>query len=214
MKTETCNIRCCTRPHVDGRTRCQFHIDQARASTAKYRQTRRDQGVCIRCGQNPSRPGTDSCDSCFQKRRRRYARRVEEAREPYYARRKAHLCTSCGKPVDPTDLYNGKPRRTCDTCRAEKRLRAIKHRYPQQQQRILERDNYMCQLCGEDKKRLNIHHKDGYGLSHNGIHLPVKQRNDSPDNLITLCGSCHLGITCIRQLDPDNRQKAIDLILA
>lgn len=47
---------------------------------------------------------------------------------------------------------------------------------------ILERDNYTCQLCGaspEDRRELHPHHKD------------YDKANRNPDNLITLCHSCH-----------------------
>jgi len=57
---------------------------------------------------------------------------------------------------------------------------------------ILERDNYICQECGEigDSKRtidnqgeaLDVHHIDG------------NQKNDNPENLITLHHKCHLKI--------------------
>ena len=51
---------------------------------------------------------------------------------------------------------------------------------------IRKRDNYICQLCGihQDElkgwqKKLNVHHKD------------YIKDNLNPDNLISLCRSCH-----------------------
>jgi len=49
-------------------------------------------------------------------------------------------------------------------------------------QSIRERDHYICQLCGKPQgdKALSIHHID------------YNKKNCNPDNLITLCSSCHL----------------------
>ena len=52
--------------------------------------------------------------------------------------------------------------------------------------RILERDRYRCRLCGVHSKRLDMHHI-----------IPVWARPDlvlEPDNIATVCRSCHLGI--------------------
>lgn len=49
-------------------------------------------------------------------------------------------------------------------------------------QSILARDDYTCQLCGvspEDKRELHPHHID------------YDKNNCQPENLITLCHSCH-----------------------
>lgn len=47
-----------------------------------------------------------------------------------------------------------------------------------------ERDNYICQLCGDKSAlRLMVHHLDGTGEKNN--------KNHNVDNLICLCGSCH-----------------------
>ena len=47
---------------------------------------------------------------------------------------------------------------------------------------IRERDNYICQLCGEPQngKRLSIHHID------------YNKQNNNPNNLISLCDICHI----------------------
>ena len=54
--------------------------------------------------------------------------------------------------------------------------------------KILQRDNYQCQIC-KSKKKLEIHHMDG-----RGSRLKKKQRNNQSDNLITLCFKCHYKI--------------------
>lgn len=50
----------------------------------------------------------------------------------------------------------------------------------------LERDNYICQLCGATLN-LDAHHKDN-----GGVHISGKEANHNLDNLITLCHRCHL----------------------
>lgn len=50
---------------------------------------------------------------------------------------------------------------------------------------IFDRDNNECQICG-NKNNLEIHHIDG-----KGIQFPKNKKNNNPDNLITLCHSCH-----------------------
>ena len=48
------------------------------------------------------------------------------------------------------------------------------------------RDNYTCRLCGQNSNKLTIHHV-----------LPIWARVDlasEPDNLVTLCRSCHLKV--------------------
>jgi hypothetical protein len=47
---------------------------------------------------------------------------------------------------------------------------------------VLERDNYLCQVCGKGKpRRLHVHHMRG----HRG------KNPDRTDWLVTLCASCH-----------------------
>ena len=47
--------------------------------------------------------------------------------------------------------------------------------------RILERDHYECQKCGESEEELHVHHKKP--IEKGGIH--------TPNNLICLCWHCH-----------------------
>lgn len=64
----------------------------------------------------------------------------------------------------------------------------VPKKYPREYSKIrksiLQRDNNECQLCGLkqafSKKPLHVHHKDG------------NKMNNSQNNLITLCESCHI----------------------
>jgi 5-methylcytosine-specific restriction endonuclease McrA len=59
---------------------------------------------------------------------------------------------------------------------------------------ILERDNWTCQVCGMTNEQhilifgrnITIDHIDGAGCN-----TPKKDKNNDPDNLITLCLRCH-----------------------
>ena len=48
---------------------------------------------------------------------------------------------------------------------------------------IMQRDNFKCCLCGDDKTTLNVHHIK-YGYNTNPWNYPN-------DNFITLCQDCH-----------------------
>lgn len=54
-------------------------------------------------------------------------------------------------------------------------------------QLVLDRDDHKCVQCGRNNS-LVVHHKDGTGRGLKDGH------NNHPDNLITLCRSCHINI--------------------
>ena len=63
-----------------------------------------------------------------------------------------------------------------------KRIKLGKQIYRRLMKRVLERDEWRCQKCGS-LENLQVHHK-------------IKRSqlgNESLDNLVTLCASCHLG---------------------
>lgn len=49
---------------------------------------------------------------------------------------------------------------------------------------VLNQDNYQCQKCNGKKERLHVHH----------IIFKSKSGTNEPDNLITLCETCHKGL--------------------
>jgi len=58
--------------------------------------------------------------------------------------------------------------------------------------KVLDRDNYTCQNCGEDNRsKLMVHHLDWRGKRRN---VPSKEWNNKMSNLQTLCFKCHNGI--------------------
>lgn len=58
---------------------------------------------------------------------------------------------------------------------------------------ILERDKYQCRSCGKKEGKLDIHHIDG-----NGTAKKREDKNNSLDNLITLCRKCHIKADYVR----------------
>ena len=59
--------------------------------------------------------------------------------------------------------------------------------YPENRQfvrAVMERDKFICQICGAHTKDLAAHHL-------NGFHWDVENRFN-PDNGITLCHKCHM----------------------
>lgn len=57
-------------------------------------------------------------------------------------------------------------------------------RWQKKRLNILNRDNFSCRFCGDDKTELHVHHKSYYGN-------PWEQVNDE---LVTLCKYCHMDL--------------------
>lgn len=68
-------------------------------------------------------------------------------------------------------------------------IRARKREYGENYLKALERDGFKCVSCGVTEygqRRLHIHHLDGMGSQ-----VKKEIRNNSLENLITLCPLCH-----------------------
>src|SRR3990167_10705228 len=66
--------------------------------------------------------------------------------------------------------------------------RALNYKFGGNRDMVLERDGYACRSCG-CKDGLAVHHVDGKGTN-----LPIHQRNNDLNNLLTLCKGCHTRI--------------------
>lgn len=69
---------------------------------------------------------------------------------------------------------------------------------PKLRMEVLRRDRYRCRLCGRRPEDdvdvvLHVHHIRGWGGCHSGATLPR--------NLITLCETCHRGLTAAEELE-------------
>jgi len=76
-------------------------------------------------------------------------------------------------------LYHINNREIISFSHIEKRIYLASKRWQEKRQKILKRDDHICQGCGA-KKRLEIHHISYRKLGHE----PLK-------DLITLCRDCH-----------------------
>jgi 5-methylcytosine-specific restriction endonuclease McrA len=72
------------------------------------------------------------------------------------------------------------------------RLRLDPISYEQLRNKVLRRDSWRCQACGS-MSSLEVHHKEF--RSHSG--------DDSEENLITLCTTCHCGVHRVRRVFND-----------
>lgn len=96
-----------------------------------------------------------------------------EVRQQY---RKQKYCSE--KCLNKSEkLFGGKQERDLEY---KNQIRFDGNRY-----KVLERDDYTCQVCG-NTTQLVLHHKDESGQSDNP--------NNEIDNLITLCRRCHINI--------------------
>jgi hypothetical protein len=92
----------CWRPAAQGHKQCDYHLNYFR----EYRKKRREQGLCLHCGQ-PSN-GYQLCDDCA-------ARSSEQMRERYYERRSNGQCVICGKGSNGYSLCDGCASRKAQT---------------------------------------------------------------------------------------------------
>ena len=63
------------------------------------------------------------------------------------------------------------------------RLRLDRELYEQLRNQVLRRDGWRCQSCGSISN-LEVHHRE----------FRSRSGNDSEQNLITLCVTCHAGV--------------------
>lgn len=90
-------------------------------------------------------------------------------------------CKKCSKKL----FYSGKnsPNYNLNKTQEERELERNYLEYKEFVKRVLARDNYTCQCCGQYKGDLEVHHLDGYSWC-------IEKRTDDT-NGVTLCVSCH-----------------------
>ena len=98
-------------------------------------------------------------------------------------------CMDCGKPMIRKTYPSGRledrtvfeKRRFCNqTCMASHMEGVIKNPNETNSRRQATKTRKeACEVCARSDTRLHVHHKDG------------NPQNNSPENLTTLCGSCH-----------------------
>ena len=101
--------------------------------------------------------------------------------------RTKHICQVCGIEFvskDNRDIACCSSKCRVDRYNVRKGFNLGRGAWLSLREYILERDNYTCQDCG-------VFHMDK-GLEAHHV-VPLRQRGaNEPDNLITLCSTCHL----------------------
>lgn len=82
--------------------------------------------------------------------------------------------------------YNHNEHKECIDSRGYEELLKTKE-WADKRKKILERDNYECQICHQKFNVMNVHHKYYLRESHKRV-MPWEYDDDA---LITLCPSCH-----------------------
>lgn len=178
-----------------------FEETQSKAETARrlgvhpntvYQALRRRDGICTRCGKEPTLADKLVCETC-----RLWINAREDRKRQ--ARRAGGMCFTCGKPVDaPISAMYCREHRLADAARRRKNIREgtrkppDKHKirmgnlrafYGKHAVTAWERDDGRCQACGakyEGKRRMHLHHID------------IDKTNNAVENLVVLCSDCHL----------------------
>lgn len=122
-------------------------------------------------------------------------KRSKQRKEKFDATDKIKKCLVCGKEFEVRQQYR-KQKYCSEKClnKSEKLFggkqeRDLEYknqiRFDGNKYKVLERDNYTCQVCG-NTTQLVIHHKDESGQCDNP--------NNEIENLVTLCRRCHINI--------------------
>lgn len=115
------------------------------------------------------------CDGCHDIFKREYYRYIEHNHDGKY------YCIHCvGK-----ELSSGENHWNWDETKSDEE-RKNGRAYPEYTEfvkRVLARDNYTCQCCGQEHGDIEVHHLDGYSWC-------IEKRLDDT-NGITLCRNCH-----------------------
>jgi 5-methylcytosine-specific restriction endonuclease McrA len=75
------------------------------------------------------------------------------------------------------------------------RIKLLPEAYRELHRKVLDRDNWQCQICGS-RRNLQVHHRQ----------FRSQSGDDCEDNLIALCDTCHSRIH-LRVLTPTWRRK-------
>lgn len=109
---------------------------------------------------------------------------------------KQHYCKECGNEISLSNWYMAKETARCEYCYRKfnkgkhhpNYIEGLIRKYPLKFNNIIKesiriRDHRQCQICGKSEKnyyrKLDIHHID------------YNKNNLDPENLISLCDSCH-----------------------
>ena len=174
--TKTCHH--CNKEVVPGKSFCAYHLEAKRLSMQQRREKAKAAGLCRSCCVGIPKPGTTLCLKCHEENHK------ASKRDRAILKSKG-LCAKCRKnPVLPGHSL-------CGGCTQFNYADKNKSRG-----KAYTRDNGICQICGSGGF-VYVHHIDGSPSRKNG-----EEYNHDLDNLITLCGSCHVNVHKLaRRLD-------------
>lgn len=119
----------------------------------RLKESRREEGLCISCGEPNSNKSFLNCPTCRKKaseiKKAQYLKnpeRIKENNKKYKSNtisiRKANgLCADCGKPASEN-------RKFCEECLEKKRINS-------RQERLFRKRNNLCLYCGKESVYLN-----------------------------------------------------------
>ena len=119
----------------------------------------------------------DNCKEIFEMSYDRYNRNSTEDGKFYCGFNKNRCVNQALLGGDKSPNWN--PNKTNEE-------RTTERKYPEYREfikKVLKRDNYTCQCCGEYGKSFEVHHLDGYNW--------CKEKRTDETNGITLCKICH-----------------------
>jgi len=102
-------------------------------------------------------------------------KKTEKGRECQARYRASEACRISRQAREKTEEYKQRRKQGRD-----------KRRFGGNREKVLRRDGYQCADCGS-VQNIQVHHIDELGRN-----KPKEIQNHSMDNLLTLCGECHL----------------------
>lgn len=154
--------------------------------------------VCSVCGEskpldayNRQKAGRNgrraNCRACQSEAHRAY-KDTDEGRRKAKAWKKTPTGRAAAKRYRESEACKASTRKRAATVEYKRRKRKVTDeiRFGGNREKALDRDGGKCVICGGDS-HIQVHHKDELGRN-----KPGNIQNHDLDNLITLCGACHL----------------------
>jgi hypothetical protein len=200
----TCSLKCRDIYNSTGKNFVITHCDHCGKEVQRYpSQLKNKNGIfCSRECQNQAKTvHIYTCERC----KKMFHRSVRIGQVVRYCSQKCHYearreetllnctCAVCGKRFHKYDAAVADGEGVYCSWECKKLGSRVPHtangsthvyalaRWKEIRKRVLDRDGYTCQLCGDKTKQLHVHHRE---IRRIGM-------NDDMDNLVTLCKSCH-----------------------
>jgi len=126
---------------------------------------------------------SDECATIFG-HQKQSKKRSETRKQNFQTEDRIRICPVCGSEFEIKQ--RARHQMYCSNkckCKANRIIELDKSRFGGNKKAVLIRDNFKCVLCGSSY-RLAVHHIDCSGT--------LENPNHNIENLVCLCGSCHL----------------------